>query len=74
MLQLQLIFGLTTALLPFVSFVSSMALTARQLEWPDLPNNLTQDVLDVANAISPPCENNQFCQQLTTVVVSALIS
>lgn len=54
----------------YVSLASSFALDARQLQWPTLPNNLTEDVLQVASAISPPCAaNNTWCQQLTVVVV-----
>ncbi|KAB5592836.1 hypothetical protein CTheo_3696 [Ceratobasidium theobromae] len=54
----------------YVSLASSFALDARQLQWPTLPNNLTEDVLQVASAISPPCAaNNTWCQQLTVVVI-----
>ncbi|KAG8682837.1 hypothetical protein FRC08_014697 [Ceratobasidium sp. 394] len=43
---------------------------AAQIQWPQLPNNLTQDVLQVAFAISPPCaSNNTYCQQLTGTVI-----
>ncbi|KAG8744468.1 hypothetical protein FRC10_010138 [Ceratobasidium sp. 414] len=43
-----------------------------QLQWPELPNNLTQDVLQVAFAISPPCVNNTYCQLLTGTVYCAI--
>ncbi|CCO35316.1 hypothetical protein BN14_09433 [Rhizoctonia solani AG-1 IB] len=54
----------------YASMATSVALSPRQIEWPTLPNNLTEDVLRVAGAISPPCAaNSSWCQQLTTVVI-----
>ncbi|KAF8684084.1 hypothetical protein RHS04_01690 [Rhizoctonia solani] len=54
----------------YASVATSVALNSRQIQWPTLPNNLTEDVLQVAGAISPPCAaNTTWCQQLTEVVV-----
>ncbi|CAE6471289.1 unnamed protein product [Rhizoctonia solani] len=54
----------------YASVAASAALNSRQMQWPTLPNNLTEDVLKVAFAISPPCAaNSSWCQQLTQVVI-----
>ncbi|KAG9105552.1 hypothetical protein FRC07_009197, partial [Ceratobasidium sp. 392] len=37
--------------------------------WVQLPNNLTDNVMRVAFAISPPCANYTYCQQLTVTVI-----
>jgi len=60
---------LLAMLAPQAPIVSAAALYDRQLQWPTLPNNLTQDVLQVAFAISPPCANLTYCVELTTVVI-----
>ncbi|KAH7335967.1 hypothetical protein B0J17DRAFT_719632 [Rhizoctonia solani] len=54
----------------YASVATSVALNSRQTQWPMLPTNLTEDVLQVANAISPPCaDNNTWCQHLTEAVI-----
>ncbi|CAE6404957.1 unnamed protein product [Rhizoctonia solani] len=54
----------------YASVATSAALNSRQIQWPTLPNNLTEDILKVAFAISPPCAaNSSWCQQLTQVVI-----
>ncbi|KAF8712191.1 hypothetical protein RHS03_01281, partial [Rhizoctonia solani] len=54
----------------YASAATLVSLEARQIQWPTLPNNLTEDVLQIASAISPPCAGiNTNCQQLTNDVV-----
>ncbi|KAF8606268.1 hypothetical protein BDV93DRAFT_604763 [Ceratobasidium sp. AG-I] len=74
--MLQVLAGALFGLAPLVAIlvlqapiVSGAALYGRQLQWPALPSNLTEDVLQVAFAISPPCANTTYCVALTTVVV-----
>ncbi|ELU45074.1 Hydroxyethylthiazole kinase family domain-containing [Rhizoctonia solani AG-1 IA] len=51
----------------YASVATSVALNSRQIQWPTLPNNLTEDVLQVAGAISPPCAaNTTWCQLYQT--------
>ncbi|KAG8764211.1 hypothetical protein FRC12_008234 [Ceratobasidium sp. 428] len=53
-----------------LAMVLAPSQVAAQIQWPPLPNNLTNTVLQVAFAISPPCAaNNTFCQALTTTVI-----
>ncbi|ELU45084.1 hypothetical protein AG1IA_00885 [Rhizoctonia solani AG-1 IA] len=47
----------------YASAATLVSLEARQIQWPTLPNNLTEDVLQIASAISPPCAGiNTNCQ------------
>ena len=54
--------------------VAALVLQERQSQDPTLPSNLTQDVLQVASAISPSCANIDYCIDLVTTVVSAASS
>lgn len=60
---------LIAMLVPYVPLARAGTLQERQIQWPTLPSNLTEDVLQVAYAISLPCVNNTWCDQLTTLVV-----
>ncbi|KAF8601139.1 hypothetical protein BDV93DRAFT_586962, partial [Ceratobasidium sp. AG-I] len=69
---LRLFYGL----IPLVTLLVQQALPAaalvlqeRQSQEPTLPSNLTQDVLQVASAISPPCANIESCISLVTGVI-----
>ncbi|KAF8598379.1 hypothetical protein BDV93DRAFT_512593 [Ceratobasidium sp. AG-I] len=69
---LRLFFGLV----PLVTLLAQQALPAaalvlqeRQSQEPTLLGNLTQDVLQVASAISPPCANTDSCINLVTLVI-----
>ena len=73
------IYRLFFGLLPLVTLlaqqalpVEALALQERQSQGASLPSNLTQDVLQVASAISPPCANNDYCIDLVTTVVSSV--
>ncbi|KAF8593144.1 hypothetical protein BDV93DRAFT_566740 [Ceratobasidium sp. AG-I] len=66
------------ALVPLVTLLAQQALPAsavvlqeRQSQEPTLPSNLTQDVLQVGSAISPPCANTDSCISLVTDVIPA---
>ncbi|KAF8594329.1 hypothetical protein BDV93DRAFT_529385, partial [Ceratobasidium sp. AG-I] len=49
--------------------VAALALQTRQSQGPTLPSNLTEDVLQVASAISAPCANTDSCISLVTDVI-----
>ncbi|KAF8601111.1 hypothetical protein BDV93DRAFT_510379 [Ceratobasidium sp. AG-I] len=69
---LRLFFGLVP-LLTFLAQQSlptaALVLQERQPQGPTLPGNVTQDVLQVASAISPPCANIDSCISLVTDMI-----
>ena len=70
-LQLLFVFvPLVTLLAQQALPVRALALQERQSQDPTLPSNLTEDVLQVASAISPSCANIDYCVNLVTSVVS----
>ncbi|KAF8593255.1 hypothetical protein BDV93DRAFT_516707 [Ceratobasidium sp. AG-I] len=48
---------------------AALVLQERQSQGPTLPGNVTQDVLQVASAISPPCANIDSCISLVADVI-----
>ncbi|KAF8601077.1 acetyl-CoA synthetase-like protein [Ceratobasidium sp. AG-I] len=68
----RLIFGLVSlaVMLGYQALpTAALVMQERRSQEPTLPSNLTQDVLQVASAISPSCANLDSCIDLVTTVI-----